>query len=122
MAPTNLNLPTDWPQESGVPDWLGLFANASFGVEAIVAEHKAANDDYSYIMAEALADRLAEAFAEKLHQIMRKEVRRTVPVAGTVPCELKAACRWQEAMTCKVLDRCGRLQNPDRNEPSVLEL
>jgi len=58
-----------------VPDWLGLFANASFGVEAIVAEHKAANDDYSYIMAEALADRLAEAFAEKLHQIMRKEVR-----------------------------------------------
>ena len=58
-----------------MPDWLGLFANASFGVEDIVAQHKAANDDYSYIMAEALADRLAEAFAEKLHQIMRKEVR-----------------------------------------------
>ena len=70
------DLPGILSQESGVPDWLGLFANASFGVEAIVAEHKAANDDYSYIMAEALADRLAEAFAEKLHQIMRKQVRR----------------------------------------------
>ena len=58
-----------------MPDWLGVFANASFGVAEIVAVHKAANDDYSYIMAEALADRLAEAFAEKLHQIMRKEVR-----------------------------------------------
>ena len=56
-------------------DWLGAFANASFGVDEIVAGHKAAGDDYSYIMAEALADRLAEAFAEKLHQIMRKEVR-----------------------------------------------
>ena len=56
-------------------DWLGAFANASFGVDELVAVHKAANDDYSYIMAEALADRLAEAFAEKLHQIIRKEVQ-----------------------------------------------
>lgn len=36
--------------------------------------YKAAGDDYSYIMAEALADRLAEAFAEKLHELVRREV------------------------------------------------
>jgi 5-methyltetrahydrofolate--homocysteine methyltransferase len=66
--------PVPRQQASGVADWLGAFANASFGVEDLVATHKAAGDDYSYIMAEALADRLAEAFAEKLHQIIRKEV------------------------------------------------
>lgn len=44
-------------QESGVPDYLGAFCNASFGLEPIVAQYKADGDDYSYIMAEALADR-----------------------------------------------------------------
>lgn len=44
------------------------------GVEALVEEHKAAGDDYSYIMVEAIADRLAEAFAEKLHELVRREV------------------------------------------------
>ena len=44
------------------------------GVEALTSAHKAAGDDYSYIMAEALADRLAEAFAEKLHELVRREV------------------------------------------------
>ena len=43
----------DQVQGSGVEDYLGLFANASFGLEAIVERHKAAGDDYSYIMAEA---------------------------------------------------------------------
>jgi 5-methyltetrahydrofolate--homocysteine methyltransferase len=62
------------PQETGVSDYLGLFANAAFGLEPIVAKYKAAGDDYSYIMAEALADRLAEAFAEKLHELVRKEL------------------------------------------------
>ena len=38
-------------------DYLGLFANAAFGLEPIVEKHKANGDDYSYIMAEALADR-----------------------------------------------------------------
>lgn len=38
-------------------DYLGLFANAAFGLEPIVERYKAAGDDYSYIMAEALADR-----------------------------------------------------------------
>ena len=62
------------PRESGQADYLGLFANAAMGVEAMTEGYKAAGDDYSYIMAEALADRLAEAFAERLHEITRREV------------------------------------------------
>jgi 5-methyltetrahydrofolate--homocysteine methyltransferase len=42
-------------------------------LDELTAEYKAANDDYSYIMAEALADRLAEAFAELLHEQVRKD-------------------------------------------------
>ncbi|CAD7704532.1 unnamed protein product [Ostreobium quekettii] len=61
------------PKDSGVADYLGMFVNtAGIGLEELVAKHKEANDDYSYIMAEALADRLAEAFAEKLHEEVRK--------------------------------------------------
>jgi hypothetical protein len=44
------------------------------GVEAMTEQYKAAGDDYSYIMAEALADRLAEAAAERLHELVRREV------------------------------------------------
>lgn len=55
-------------------DYLGMFAvTAGLGLEHLVAQHKANHDDYSEIMAKALADRLAEAFAELLHE----EVRRT---------------------------------------------
>jgi 5-methyltetrahydrofolate--homocysteine methyltransferase len=42
-----------------VKDYIGAFCNASFGLEPIVAQYKADGDDYSYIMAEALADRRA---------------------------------------------------------------
>eukprot|EP00887_Chlorella_sp_A99_P006796 scaffold2.g6796.t1 len=62
------------PREGGVVDYLGMFANAAMGVERMTEAYKAAGDDYSYIMAEALADRLAEAFAEKLHELVRREV------------------------------------------------
>ena len=62
------------PLEAGVADYVGMFAvSAGLGLEEIVAEHKAANDDYSYIMAEELADRLAEAAAEVLHLEVRRE-------------------------------------------------
>lgn len=44
------------------------------GVESLTERFKAAGDDYSYIMAEALADRLAEAFAEKLHELVRRRL------------------------------------------------
>jgi 5-methyltetrahydrofolate--homocysteine methyltransferase len=62
------------PADSGVPDWIGAFA-VTAGRET--AEHvqrfEAAGDDYNAIMVEALADRLAEAFAEYLHQRVRRE-------------------------------------------------
>ncbi|HWA57922.1 MAG TPA: methionine synthase [Gemmatimonadales bacterium] len=62
------------PVESGVRDYLGLFAvTAGHGLDAIVAGFQAAHDDYNAILAKALADRLAEAFAERLHERVRRE-------------------------------------------------
>jgi len=55
-------------------DYFGMFAvTAGIGLEKLVEKHKANHDDYSEIMAKALADRLAEAFAECLHEKVRKE-------------------------------------------------
>lgn len=62
------------PKETGMVDYIGAFANSALGVEKITEEYKKAGDDYNYIMAEALADRLAEAFAEKLHELVRQEL------------------------------------------------
>ncbi len=62
------------PAGSGVEDHLGSFAvTAGIGLDRVVAEHHAAHDDYGAIMARALADRLAEAFAERLHERVRRE-------------------------------------------------
>jgi 5-methyltetrahydrofolate--homocysteine methyltransferase len=61
------------PKASGVPDWIGAFAVSAGGVEARVAAFERANDDYSAIMLKVLADRLAEAFAERLHERVRRE-------------------------------------------------
>ncbi|MBN8578301.1 MAG: methionine synthase [Cytophagales bacterium] len=56
-------------------DYFGMFAvTAGIGLEKLVAHHKANHDDYSEIMAKALADRLAEAFAECLHERVRREL------------------------------------------------
>jgi 5-methyltetrahydrofolate--homocysteine methyltransferase len=62
------------PQESEAQDHAGLFAvTAGLGSESRLEEFEAAHDDYRSIMLKALADRLAEAFAEHLHQRVRKE-------------------------------------------------
>ena len=62
------------PRESGVADYVGAFlVTAGLGEDARAARFKGANDDYSAILVKALADRLAEAFAERLHQRVRKE-------------------------------------------------
>ncbi|KXZ53639.1 METH3 protein [Gonium pectorale] len=62
------------PKGSGVDDYVGMFAcSAGHGLDEVIAKYKAAGDDYSYIMAEALADRLAEALAERLHELVRRE-------------------------------------------------
>ncbi|KAJ2158450.1 hypothetical protein GGF46_003767 [Coemansia sp. RSA 552] len=63
------------PAASGVPDYIGsIAASAGFGVDELAAKYEAENDDYSAIMVKALADRLAEALTEKLHQTMRREM------------------------------------------------
>ncbi len=62
------------PKDSGVADYIGGFAvTAGLGIDEKLAEFKAAHDDYSGIMLQALADRLAESFAERLHERVRKE-------------------------------------------------
>ena len=61
------------PKESGVVDWFGGFSVAIFGADELAKQYEADNDDYNAIMAKALADRLAEAFAERLHERVRKE-------------------------------------------------
>ena len=59
---------------SGIPDYMGMFAVACFGCEQEVARHEAAQDDYSKIMVQALADRFVEAFAEALHKDIRTDL------------------------------------------------
>ncbi|XP_003215894.2 methionine synthase isoform X1 [Anolis carolinensis] len=61
------------PLKYGIPDYLGLFAVACFGVDELCKEYEKQCDDYNIIMIKALADRLAEAFAEELHERVRKE-------------------------------------------------
>jgi len=62
------------PARSGLADYVGAFTvTAGLGEADIAARLKGANDDYSAIMASALADRLAEAFAERMHARVRKE-------------------------------------------------
>ena len=71
------------PIETGVDDFIGAFAvTTGHGLEEIVAEFEAANDDYSAILAKALADRLAEAFAERLHEWVRRELWGYAPAEG----------------------------------------
>jgi len=63
------------PKETGVADYIGAFAvTAGIGVEEKVRELEKANDDYGAIMVKALADRLAEAFAEYLHHHVRTDL------------------------------------------------
>lgn len=62
------------PKESGVEDYIGMFAvTAGIGIEKLVEKFEKDHDDYNSIMIKALADRLAEAFAEHLHELVRKE-------------------------------------------------
>ena len=62
------------PKDTGLADYVGAFAvTAGLGSGDKTAEFKAANDDYNAILLESLADRLAEAFAERMHQRVRKE-------------------------------------------------
>ena len=62
------------PKESGLRDYVGMFAvTTGTGVEALAADFESRHDDYNSIMVKALADRLAEALAERLHERVRAE-------------------------------------------------
>jgi len=62
------------PRDTGLPDHIGAFAvTAGIGLKELCDQFRAEHDDYNAIMAEALADRLAEAFAECLHKRVREE-------------------------------------------------
>ncbi|HEX5985211.1 MAG TPA: vitamin B12 dependent-methionine synthase activation domain-containing protein, partial [Nocardioides sp.] len=63
------------PKETGLKDYVGGFAvTAGLGAGAKIEEFKAQHDDYSAILLESLADRLAEAFAERMHELVRREL------------------------------------------------
>jgi len=63
------------PKETGKNDYIGGFAvSAGFGIEKLLAQYEAEHDDYRSIMLKALADRLAEAFAELMHAKVRREL------------------------------------------------
>jgi 5-methyltetrahydrofolate--homocysteine methyltransferase len=63
------------PKETGLKDYIGLFAvTAGLGTHERIEQFKAEIDDYSGILLESLADRLAEAFAERLHERVRREL------------------------------------------------
>jgi len=62
------------PKSSGVPDYLGCFAvTAGIGIDEHIEHFEAVHDDFSSILLKALADRFAEAFAEHMHECVRKE-------------------------------------------------
>jgi len=77
------------PVASGVPDYIGAFVvTAGIGEDIIADRFKNANDDYSSILCKALADRLAEAFAERMHARVRREFWGYAPDEALSPDDL----------------------------------
>ncbi len=77
------------PVSSGVPDYIGAFVvTAGIGEDAVADRFKNANDDYSSILCKALADRLAEAFAERMHARVRREFWGYAPDEALTPDDL----------------------------------
>jgi 5-methyltetrahydrofolate--homocysteine methyltransferase len=77
------------PDASGVPDYIGAFVvTAGIGEDVVADRFKNANDDYSSILCKALADRLAEAFAERMHARVRKEFWGYAPDEALSPDQL----------------------------------
>jgi 5-methyltetrahydrofolate--homocysteine methyltransferase len=97
------------------PDWVGGFAvTAGHGETELAQAFKAAGDDYSAIMVAALADRLAEAFAERLHQRVRTELWGYAP-AEALPLEDILAERYQGIRPAP-----GYPAQPDHTEKELL--
>ena len=108
--------PTSSPRSRpACADYIGAFAvTAGHGLDEIVAEFEAANDDYSSILAKALADRLAEAFAERLHQRVRRELWGYAPDEALTNTDLIAE-RYQGIRPAPGYPAC-----PDHTEKGTL--
>jgi 5-methyltetrahydrofolate--homocysteine methyltransferase len=103
------------PRSTGIADYIGAFiVTAGIGEDEIAARFRGANDDYSSIMAKALADRLAEAFAELLHARVRRELWGYAPDETLTPTELLA-----ETYT-GIRPAPGYPAQPDHTEKAVL--
>jgi 5-methyltetrahydrofolate--homocysteine methyltransferase len=97
------------------PDWIGAFAvTAGHGETALAARFRAAGDDYSAILATALADRLAEAFAELLHKRVRTELW------GYAPDEALSVEALIAEQYCGIRPAPGYPAQPDHTEKRTL--
>ncbi|MDY7117599.1 methionine synthase [Halomonas sp. SSL-5] len=102
-------------EPSGKPDWIGGFAvTTGHGVEALAERYKAAGDDYNAILVQSLTDRLAEAFAERLHERVRKEFWGYVP-AETLDNDALIAEKYQGIRPAPGYPAC-----PDHTEKPTL--
>jgi len=105
------------PKSSGVKDYVGLFAvSTGFGLDSLVEKYAKDHDEYSSIMAKALADRLAEAFAEHLHEVVRKELWGFAPEEQLDNAEMfRATPKYQGVRPAP-----GYPSQPDHTEKSEL--
>src|SRR5690606_17695589 len=82
------------PKSSGIADYIGMFAvTAGLGIEKYEKRFEDANDDYSSIMLKSLADRLAEAFAEYLHERVRTDLWRSEEHTSELQSRENLVCR-----------------------------
>jgi 5-methyltetrahydrofolate--homocysteine methyltransferase len=103
------------PKDSGIRDYLGMFAvTAGLGTGEKIAEFKAQVDDYSGILLESLADRLAEAFAERLHERVRRELW------GYAPDEHLDNTQLLKEQYAGIRPAAGYPASPDHTEKQVL--
>ncbi len=105
------------PESKGkpaLPDYVGAFAvSTGFGLDSIVKDFRSDQDDYNAIMAEALADRLAEAFAEFLHRKVRREW-------GIEPAEALTAEQLISEQYRGIRPAAGYPASPDHTEKQTL--
>jgi 5-methyltetrahydrofolate--homocysteine methyltransferase len=103
------------PREAGVKDYLGAFAvTAGIGLSALVAKYNKDHDDYNSILATALADRLAESFAERMHELTRKQYWGYAPDEN-LTIEDFNQCRYRGIRPAPGYPAC-----PDHTEKSLL--
>ena len=109
------------PKHSGNVDYVGAFAvTAGIGGDEYAASREAANDDYNAILSRALADRLAEAFSERLHERVRREFwgyapserpRPRAPAEGRIPgysARVRIPCLPRPHRECHAMEHSRR--------------